>query len=131
MRRPPGTWRVVGILTRTAGRRWLNRVRSQLRWGRRKKAAGARRTGTPRKSLGGGITLVVFGGLIIFYAVSVSSLILKRLATGLESRDAQAQTHTHDETHARDEGESELLTEDEPIGLGGGSTTCTRRSGRA
>lgn len=115
MRRPPGTWRVVGILTRTAGRRWLNRVRSQLRWGRRKKAAGARRTGTPRKSLGGGITLVVFGGLIVFYAVSVSSQILKRLATGLESRDAQAQTRTHAEN-----------AEDEDIGLGGSPDEISR-----
>ena len=75
--RPVGALRVVAHLTRVSARRWVNRYLARLR----KKKKG--RTGTARSSGRSIPILIIFGGLLLFQSMSLSSMLVGRLSNGI------------------------------------------------
>ncbi len=79
----PSPFRVVLLLARVSVRRWVNRVRSQMR--RKKKAKpGEPRQATARKAGSGTAGLVFLGALFLLYGIFLSSQFMARLVTALE-----------------------------------------------
>ncbi|MCZ6786827.1 MAG: type II CAAX endopeptidase family protein [Planctomycetota bacterium] len=75
--RPVGTLRVVAHLARVSTRRWINRYLARFR----KKAKG--RTGTARSSGRSIPILIIFGALMLFQSMNLSSMLVSRLSNGI------------------------------------------------
>ena len=85
---PPGLVRVLFVLTKLSLRRFRNRFMSRMgaAWG--KKPKSGQRTATARKSPRSSLALVLIGGIVLFQAVFLSSMIVGNLAEKLESRQS-------------------------------------------
>lgn len=92
--RPPGTVRVLWLLTRLTARRFTNRLGAMMRkrWGARRGA----RSGTARKSPRSYVALVFVGALVFIQGIAISTLLLQRMTAEIHWRHlAPAEREAH------------------------------------
>lgn len=86
----PGALRVMYLLARLSGRRWVNRVGGHFSaLFRRRDAASSKRTGTARKSHYSVALMLFLAILFVFNSLNLATQFLRRLSNAAEARHAQ------------------------------------------